>query len=156
MLVLVWVILSVLVGVYATSRGHGFFASFCISLILSPLIAFLILLVRKPNTKAIEERAIADGGSRKCPQCAELIKAEAIVCRYCNARLDAPEAGPPASPTDAPTTPAPADAEELMRRLEITREGGKYHWRIWKYDRLEDAVAYAEKVRAEERVKYGA
>ncbi len=153
-LFIVWILLSIVVGMFAQSRGHSFIATFFFSLILSPLIAFLIVLIRKPNTKAVEEQAVASGELRKCPQCAEMIKAEAIKCRYCGFELPLEPNGPMVGPAGAPEVD-PANAEELMRRYEISRDGRRYQWRIWKYDRLQDAVAYAEKVLADERAKYG-
>lgn len=40
--------------------------------------------------------------------------------------------------------PAPSEGElELMRELGISFADGVFHWRIYRYDRLADAVAYA-------------
>ena len=41
-------------------------------------------LLIKADTKSIETAQLATGDSKKCPQCAEIVKAEARVCRFCN------------------------------------------------------------------------
>ena len=66
-LFIVWILLSIVVGMFAQSRGHSFIATFFFSLILSPLIAFLIVLIRKPNTKAVEEQAVPGHEQTKPP-----------------------------------------------------------------------------------------
>jgi hypothetical protein len=82
-IVLGWLILAVLVGVYADSKGHSGLGMFFVAIVLSPLIGFLIEAVRTEDSKVTESRALSSGNMKKCPACAELIKREARKCRYC-------------------------------------------------------------------------
>jgi hypothetical protein len=67
-----WLILSILVGVYASNRGHSGFGMFLVAVLLSPLIGFLIEAVRAPNVAAKEAEQVQSGAMKKCPACAEL------------------------------------------------------------------------------------
>jgi hypothetical protein len=82
-----WLMFSFIIGIWSVRKGGNFIAGFFFSLLLSPLIAALIVAVRPPIKKTIEERELADGQSKKCPQCAELIRSEAKKCRFCGAEL---------------------------------------------------------------------
>jgi hypothetical protein len=68
-----WIFLSILAGVFASSKKRSGVGWFFLSLIISPLITFIILLVAGSPQNTL----------KKCPKCAEEIKVEAKVCRFC-------------------------------------------------------------------------
>jgi uncharacterized membrane protein len=83
---LVLIFLIVLPGLIpaaiAQSKGRSF-ALWWIYGVLLFIVALPHALIMKTDVKAIETSRLESGESRKCPFCAEIIKREAVVCRYC-------------------------------------------------------------------------
>ncbi len=88
-LLIIWIMLCIFVAVFAKNKGRSdSSAFFFLSLILSPLIGFIVALLVKPNkyeseVKGIEQLKFIKGEMKKCPVCAEVIKMEAIRCPRC-------------------------------------------------------------------------
>lgn len=113
---LVWIGLCIGVGVFADSRGRsgvgwGFFSA-----VLSPILGFIIVLVlEKRPTLAAGESSVSTG-TRKCPFCAELIRAEAIKCKHCGSDVESVVAvAQPAlkSTTSGVVGPVPMDPDDM-------------------------------------------
>lgn len=84
-----WIIFCILVAIYADSKGRSWVGYFFISLLLSPFIGFIIILIQGSYDKEAEQQKIeklekeSEKQQRECPFCAENIRRRAKICRYC-------------------------------------------------------------------------
>jgi len=69
-----WIGLAVLIGYYYKQKGLNSVLGFLLSLFAS---AFIIGALLSPEPRVFEKL-------KKCPQCAEFVKAGAKICRFCN------------------------------------------------------------------------
>lgn len=86
-----WFIFSIVAGVVASGRGRSGLGYFFLSLILSPLIGIILAAALPAKTKAAPVDASGEAISPKthvrCPDCKELVRADAVKCKHCGAKL---------------------------------------------------------------------
>lgn len=129
--------LAIIPALIAYSKGRSFFLWWVYSVALL-IFAFPHALLISKNVKALEEKSIKDGSMRKCPSCAEVVKVEAVVCRFCQRDLPAAEV--------APKTREQQEEEMLILadKYGIFFDGFNYHFKKEKFPTFAAALEQAK------------
>ena len=83
-----WLVFAVVVGYVADQRGRSAVGWVVLSLLISPLIAGVFLLLIPQNRAVIEERHLADRG-KQCPMCLDVIRGVTARCTLCGSEYGA-------------------------------------------------------------------
>lgn len=87
---LIWGICGAVAAMIASDKGGNGMAGFLVGFLLGPL--GIVAAFFMGDEKAKEQRQIEAGDSKKCPQCSELVKFDALVCKHCGNEFSGPVA----------------------------------------------------------------
>lgn len=83
---IIWLLFGVVTAVVAANKRRNVIGWLVLGFLLGPFGLILSLVVSK-NQAEVEQEAIESGARRKCPFCAELIRREAVKCRFCGSEV---------------------------------------------------------------------
>ena len=86
--IVLYLIFAAIVGVIAGSWGRSGFGWFLVSVLLSPILGLLFLLIAGKASPAARRPSLESEGRVSCEQCYEQIMPQAVVCRFCGAERE--------------------------------------------------------------------
>jgi hypothetical protein len=93
----IWIIVAIVGAIVAGNKGRSAVGWFFLCLLLTPL-AILVLLalptLKLPEPQPVRVVAEPEDATKTCPQCAEVIKAAAKICRFCRHEFSTNPSGP--------------------------------------------------------------
>lgn len=76
---ILWIGLCIIAGAIAANKGRSGVGFFFLAVVLSPIIGIAAALVARKDA----QYDLNLGTHKQCPQCAEHVKSEARMCRFC-------------------------------------------------------------------------
>jgi hypothetical protein len=86
---LVWCLLGLVAAMIGRGKGRSGCGFFALGILLGPFGILWAMLAGR-DQRAIDEAALKTGQTKKCPECAEIIRVEALKCRHCGASFAPP------------------------------------------------------------------
>lgn len=81
------VFISLLVGIAAGRRGRSFVGWTLLSMLITPILALLLLMLLRDLSRHAAPDAPRPDTHVRCPECRELVLADARKCRHCGCVL---------------------------------------------------------------------
>ena len=82
-------LIGLIPAIIANKKGHSFFVWWLFGSGVF-ILALPLSIILKPNKEELERR-LGEEGLIKCPFCAEMVKEEAMVCKFCKSSLKTKE-----------------------------------------------------------------